>query len=517
MDEIFTWKEVTDPSLWHLFSAIQHGADGGQPLFYATAWFWATLFGASVLSLRLYSCLCVCGAFLVTWLCIRRVYGLWATAFGVLTIWGASGLLLDQNAEGRFYGLFMLSVAIAVAVYQQLAAPGKATRRLLVLNLIAQAALVLTHILGLIYSGLILAALMLFDAMDHRFRIKVYLSHAAGCLALLFWIPAIRASMAAGKPHSWIPIPTLKSLYDSYLFWAYLPWLSLVQRHSSGLVFQIVRRGADLSLLLPLVVVLGFWLRNLFRAEGRRSTSNQENALQLIAFALLLAPAVLFVLSVLVTPVLISRYVLPSAIGMAIVLAVFANWLSLTIPVSLHTASRQIAIVIVIFLVGSPILSALIRGPESANWRFLDVRRLDGIFAPQTPVVVGWQQDFSKLMRYSREPQSHYYFLLDWPAALAGPRTYVLDYHLMRSYRDAGYYSKNIQDSMNFLCSHADFVVLDSHASDSTDEGTTWFDYSIRNNPSFLWNILASLDGPGVKRELVAVHRQAALSQCDKP
>jgi hypothetical protein len=33
MDEIFTWKEVSDPSLWHLYYAIQHGADGGQPLF----------------------------------------------------------------------------------------------------------------------------------------------------------------------------------------------------------------------------------------------------------------------------------------------------------------------------------------------------------------------------------------------------------------------------------------------------------------------------------------------------
>jgi hypothetical protein len=53
MDEIFTWREVSDRSLWHLCYAIQHGADGGMPLFYTTAWLWAKAFGTGVLTLRL--------------------------------------------------------------------------------------------------------------------------------------------------------------------------------------------------------------------------------------------------------------------------------------------------------------------------------------------------------------------------------------------------------------------------------------------------------------------------------
>jgi hypothetical protein len=53
MDEIFTWKEATDRSLWHLYYAIQHGADGGQPLFYTTAWLWAKIFGGGALTLFL--------------------------------------------------------------------------------------------------------------------------------------------------------------------------------------------------------------------------------------------------------------------------------------------------------------------------------------------------------------------------------------------------------------------------------------------------------------------------------
>ena len=54
-----------------------------------------------------------------------------------------------------------------------------------------------------------------------------------------------------------------------------------------------------------------------------------------------------------------------------------------------------------------------------------------------------------------------YYFLLDRPAALVGPRASVLDYHLMHAYRADGYYARNIQDRNSFLPSPT-FLVLDS-------------------------------------------------------
>ena len=39
-------------------------------------------------------------------------------------------------------------------------------------------------------------------------------------------------------------------------------------------------------------------------------------------------------------------------------------------------------------------------------------------------------------MRLSRNPEVRYYYLLDWPAALVGPRAFVVDYHLMQAYRE---------------------------------------------------------------------------------
>jgi hypothetical protein len=516
MDEIFTWKEASDLSLWHLYWAIQHGADGGQPLFYTTVWLWVKTFGASVLSLRLYSCAAMCGALLVTWRCIRRVYGLWATAFGVLWMWGSAGLLLDQNAEGRFYGLYMLAVAVVVDVYLRLTARSTPTRLLLLYTFLAQAALVSTHVLGLFYSGIILLALVLFDALDGRFRIKVYLFYAAGWLALLVWFPAIRASMAAGKPHGWIPVPNLSRFFDSFFYWDFLSWLSLIQSHFPDWLFQICRQGVRLAILFPIVTLLFSTVRKLLKSKWPMSLT-QEDALLLAGFALLSMPILLFAVSHLLTPVLVARYVLPSGIGLSIILAGFAHRLSLQVPVPFKAAQRVVTIVVVFFLAACPVSSALLRGPAGGNPRFLDVERLDGMVSPDAAVVVGWQQDFAKIMRYSRKPEAHYYFLLDWPAALAGPPAYVLDYHLLRAYQDSGYYSPKIQDSHAFLCSHVDFLVLDTHVLVPMEQEPTWFDFAIRNNPQFAWKNIDSLDAADVKRKLIAVHRRAPLSYCGQP
>ena len=512
MDEILTWKEVSDRSLWHLYYAIQHGADGGQPLFYTTAWLWAKAFGTGVLTLRLYSSVAMCAALLVTWGTVRRFYGLWATAFGVLTIWGTSGVLLDQNAEARFYGLYMLTVAVTFNIYARLAAGPVPTTRFLVLALFSQAALVLTHALGLIYSGLILLALILSDVAKRRVRIKVYLFYAAGWLALLVWVPAIRASIAAGKPHGWIPLPHLGTALRSYFFEDYAEWVALLQRHSDGLISQIAGWAADLVILLALAIVVLETIRRFINSRGR-SESNSDNPLLLVSFALLAMPILLYLLSHLVTPVFLPRYLLPSGIGMAIILTVFADAIGSDRRPPLRWA-RWLWTSTAVLLVISPVGSALVLRPPLANSMYLDVQRLDALLPRGIPLVAGWQNDFETLMRFSRYPENRFY-LLDWPTALVGPRELVLDYHLMWAYRDAGYYAQSIQDRDAFFCSHRDFFVLDSrflaHAQDPS-----WFDLAIGKTPQFEWKVVDSSFGPGFQRKLISVHRRAPLPFCSR-
>ena len=156
---------------------------------------------------------------------------------------------------------------------------------------------------------------------------------------------------------------------------------------------------------------------------------------------------------------------------------------------------------------------------------YLDVSRLEQLIPPDGTVVIGWQEDFSKLMRLTARPDHHYYFLLDWPAALAGPRSFVLDYHLMQAYRNNGYYAKNIQDSHEFLCSHTDFWVLDApnasalqlgrHEDTLEMEKPNWFDLNVKSEPEFQWKVVDSFDATEVTRNLIVVHRKSNLPFCE--
>jgi hypothetical protein len=522
MDEILTWKEASDRSLLHLYYAIQHGADGGQPLFYTTAWLWVKAFGGGVLTLRLYSGIAMCAALLVTWRTIRRFYGMWATAFGVLAFWGTSNVVLDQNVEARFYGLYMLTIALTVNLYTRLVDRQEPTRLLLLAALFSQAALVLTHVLGLVYSGLILLALFLFDAAKGRLRWKLYLFYAAGWLALLVWFPAIRSSMAAGKPHGWIAMPTFTDLRTAYLFATSLSWLRFFKRHSLEAGFQLVSRTTEFVIYVPLAVVFVLCIRRILRS-GWRVISSPRGSLLLLAYLLLFAPAVFFVLSHVVTPVFVPRYFLPSGIGLAIVLAASADGLGADKQIPARWALRSMWAAIVLFLMISPMLTVLAVGPISLSWDYLDVPRLEQDLPANVPVVAGWQEDFVKLMRLAQNPEARYYFLLDWPGALVGPRAFVLDYHLMQAYRNNGYYSKNIQDSHSFLCSHPDFAVLDgpngstldAHNRNTPDmQKPNWFDTNIRTASQFEWKAIADFDAPEVTRKLIIVHRRAPLPFC---
>jgi hypothetical protein len=514
-DEVFTWRELRDPSLWHLYYAVQHGADGGMPLFYTTAWLWAKAFGTAVLTLRMYSCVAMCAALLVTWSTLRRFYGTWATAFGILAFWGTSGLVLDENAEARFYGLFLLTVALALNVSTRLIVQPAPKLRLLVLSLVSQSALVLSHVLGILYGGLILLGLILSDAARRRFRPRIYLFNIAGWLALLIWLPSIRASMAVGKPHGWIGKPKLEYLFPAYLFDPFQQWFLLLERHSVDAQWKMVHHLVEFGMLIALTVLLLLGLRKLLAPEQRMS-QNPGNALLLTGYLLLSAPLILFVLSYLITPVFLARYMLPSGIGLAIVLADFASASGSDRP----APSRLVWAAAASFLAVLPVLSSLVMPPLPSSSEFLDVQRLDHTVPSNLAVVADWADDFAKLKRYPHSPHSHYYFLLDWPAALAGPKPAVTSYHLFSSNRNAGYFSRSVQDSDAFLCSHTDFLVLDTHLIGQDADGPTWFDQRVREAPDFAWRTLGSFDAPDfpvIKRELISVHRREPLAFCNKP
>ena len=217
-DEVFTVTELRDPSLMHLLHAVPRLGGGGMPLFYLTAWPWAHIFGFSDVSLRLYSSAGVCGAFLVLFAALRRRFDAPGAFLGVAFGLCASLIVLDQNSEARGYGLYLLLCALVIEQALRIAETVCPSASALTLLALTQAGLVLGHILGLVYAGFILLALVAADLYRRRLRARVYLACTAGWLALVPWIPAIRASAAVGQPHGWIAMPTLPDLGASLSF-----------------------------------------------------------------------------------------------------------------------------------------------------------------------------------------------------------------------------------------------------------------------------------------------------------
>ena len=299
-------------------------------------------------------------------------------------------------------------------------------------------------------------------------------------------------------------MPSVRDLLTGYLFQSLSPWLSHLRNPAHSGLFMIVRCTTALVVVVPLVSV--------FLLEGlgslplcKRIKRHPGNALLVVGYVLLSAPITLFVLSHFITPIFVPRYFLPSGIGLAIVLAAFADRLGADTN-SPGLAPRFVWVSIVVLLLILPVLSSLSLPQRDLDNSYLDVRRLDNVVPPNTAVAVDWANDFLKIMRYSRGPLGHYYFMLDWPTALRGPKGMVPQYHLMEAYRNNGYYADNIQESHFFLCSHTDFLVLESEQS--------WFELTIENMPQFEWRVVDSFYAPEVNRKLIAVHRRASLAFC---
>jgi 4-amino-4-deoxy-L-arabinose transferase-like glycosyltransferase len=463
-DELFTHVEIADPSLGHLMHAALHLGGAGMPLFYLTAWTWAHLFGLTDLSLRLYSSLSVCAAFLVFLAAMRRRFTARAAFLGVAFALFSCLIVVDQNVEARGYGLYFLLAALAVAQALKIAETPQPRSRDLALLALSQAGLVLGHVLAPIYAGLILLALIAGDLWQHRFRLRVYLCCIAGWLALIPWIPAIQASMAVGKPHTWIPVPTLSDLAVGLSFWLF-----------AGIYFPLLHNfpfGLAAGWACAIVCIVGLLSKAI---DTLKSSDSAKRSATLIALALLVAPVVFFAVSRVASPIYVARYMVPSSLGVAI-LAV--TWAADRKPnVKPGTVIRALLLPAALLLL--PLAAALLAQPNR-----LDVAGIDRVAAGR-PLVCPWLQDFLLLTRYSASP-ARPQFPLDENAALRGPAGAIGGFNLMRNYRREGYLAAQLRDAPGIL-NQPDFLVLD-------DTETNWFTVEIASQPRFTWRILAQID-----------------------
>ena len=461
-DEVYSWTFISDPSLRHMLRALWSGAETAPPLHHLVARVWAVPFGTSPLSLRMLSCVAICAALLLLWNTLRRHYAYVPTALGVLGI--LTGRLLAQSNEARFYGVYFLMAALGVHFFDRLTSVERPRPRSLVANALAHAGLVFTHVFGLVYSGAILAALIISDAVRRRFRPAVYSSLLAAWLPILFWLPVLNRAAELGKPHGWIQVPTLETMFTTFDVETF--WLATI------VIAALALTTIPIGLSAPPTM--------------RPRTSDTATApLLLCAVGILAVMPLIFVVSRIALPVFVDRYMLPNSLGMAIVIAHLTHALGADTLASRDPTAkrRQLAamragwMMLILTLLIYPLWWAQAAG--GTRPAVLLPRGLD----PDTPLVTENSLDLLELL--FQRPESPLYFALDWASATdpASPPAAVTNYNAMKRFRENGYYTTHLVESDAFLARTPRFYLLarDNHC---------LFNTRLKQNPAFRWQLV---------------------------
>ena len=440
-DELATSSLVSDSSLGHMLRAVARGAESNPPLFTLVMHGWAAIAGNSALSLRLANALFICGAFAVAWITMRRVYSTGDVALGMCATFFGAQALLEQIAQARFYGLFLLAATVAFALAFIAMRSPVINTRLLVATFAAHTVLVYTHMLGSFFSGAIFAAIVVSDFRARRRRLPLYLAIIGAWLLFMLWLPAVRVQSDIGKPRNWMVLPQRSDFIA--LIARQTVWLPLVLAFSVFVEALLRRRAAA-----PVA-------RDMAEGEG----DHERMTLLILAVAFIAIVPFIFVFSRVAVPVFLDRYLLPAILGWAVIVAHACR--SIRTPhLAAGPGDRKRGILRAMLYAGLALypIGYAFSLPRASRPAVSVGAGLDSL-----PVVVEAGHDFWPLEHYSGGPGNRYRFLLDWPLALdsANFPGAVQEYKLLSLYKREGYIGTAVEDGATFLCSEPRFLVVD--------------------------------------------------------
>lgn len=325
MDEVLSYLLLTDPSLAHANRALVSGMDANPPLFVNVYWLLAHGISADAYFLKGISV----GLFALTlaWFyryisdgqLVSRLSRRFVAVNFVLILVALSLTYLHYtlSTQLRTYSLYLLISWGYVVVLHQLIHEPHRRRRLLALAAVGTLFL-FSHNVALFYiagSGVFFGLLWLFTS-DRRY-VGVLAVHAGLALIwLLAWYPSFAVQALAGKPHSWIPLPTFLTTFET--IGDLLPTLSsrLEKRYPALLLLRV---SGVAALLLAVLVSRG-------RQWGWSVRRDRAFSLYLLSgflagFTLLLG----LVISLTYTSVFLSRYFWPSSL-LLIYQLLYAGW-----------------------------------------------------------------------------------------------------------------------------------------------------------------------------------------------
>ena len=531
-DEVFSWTLITDPSFRHMMKALALGAESPPGLYHVLARPWLAITGHSLLALRMLATLSAVVAMAATWMTLRRAFSLRATAVGVLTVFCTSAMMLYHSAEARYYPMFVACTALAIAVYARAIESPKLTWRLAAALFVANITLVQVHIYGVAYSAAILFALLCCDLAARRFRPLTYACVAVTWASLVPWLPTFHLINEQTKPRHWIMPPTLPGVVEFYrLYSLELPMIlfavavlcfvgRLLFADQSG---SSKGRAWSLGFLLLLVIVavivpgypsmfdialLGLLITFAGYGLPRPATDPVQlrRALMVAAAMLLCAPPAAAIFSLLVKPVFVPKYVLPSMLGMAILLTWIVESGS-RFPLAGRRASMMEAgwAGLIIAMLLMPLFSATRESSNQPPQYGIRISDVEELIPPGLPVAVESYCQFLPFRQNTKRPGHPYYYVGDHEAAGVeqADRSAMLGFNGSRVWKGLGYLSdSDAPEWPDFLATHPKFAVLHS-------PGHFWFDWRIRNNPEYTWRSAGSVGS----HEVFYVERKASTTK----
>ena len=425
MDEITSSILLADSSVSHMNRALVSGLDSHPPLFFNLYWWLGHAVSLNPLFLKSVSIAFFGGAVTLFYRFTTRLVGRPTTGFLLFTLLICLTYLNYKLAtQIRTYSVYLFSSCLYFIVIHRLI-QSPASPIWLVGCLLTGLALLFVNNFGSFYvvaSGVFFGALWLWSRQKH-YGLVVLLHLAVVGIWWLVWYPNAQIQAEAGNPHSWIPVPT---------FWSSFQTLGeLLPAFPSRLEHRL---GFGWLSLLRVVLVAGLFgylaVPKLSAGFGAFRADRAFSMYVLSGGLMLLTAGALLVVSLTYMSVFISRCLWPSHL----LLLYQAAYAGQCIPDTLKNRWRpQVArlmpvyvLVLGGFMVYQSQKVALFPGAIKPY-----LSRLDGRY----PVFFESADYFLPVWYYG--PVRAFY-LLDWPTAdhKGNMLNATVDYNILRSLRD---------------------------------------------------------------------------------
>ncbi|AUD02609.1 hypothetical protein [Spirosoma pollinicola] len=307
MDEVLSYILISDSSITHMNDALVSSMDQNPPVFPNIYWMLGHLITENPQFLRAATVVVFAITLTIFYRYTTRLIGNPTTNFVLITaIVALTYLNLSLSTQIRGYALFLLvCVGYFTLIHRLITSPDRAG--LVVAFGLLALLLVFTHSFGLFYaaaSGAFFAGLWLWS--KNRQYLIVLAVHVLVLLVwLVVWYPNFVIQTEAGKPHSWIPIPTFSSFFT--IVGELAPSLSSSLERQS--VFQILP-------FLRFFLLIGLWayiaLPRLVKSSFGELIRDKAFTFYLLAGFFYLVPIIIsLVVSLFFRSVFISRYLWP--------------------------------------------------------------------------------------------------------------------------------------------------------------------------------------------------------------